>query len=104
MTVPATVCRRASRKCEPLCSPLDPGMIVAPVEPPDGFDKARLAAFVARTHEVAAADVPVEVHALRGGLMAAVARVVAQVPDGSGRLRSFAFVAKRLDGALRREA
>jgi hypothetical protein len=48
--------------------------------------------------------VQVEIQALRGGLMAAVARVVAQIPDPSGRPRSFTFVVKRLDGALRREA
>ena len=70
-----------------------------------GLDRRRLAAFASRLRgeHVDARDL--EVQPLRGGLeAAAVARVAAHFRDGTGRLRSFTFVAKRLDDSARREA
>jgi hypothetical protein len=77
--------------------------------PPPGFDEARLRAFAARRFggAVGAAPERLEVRPLRGGLMAAIARVTARFAvAGGGRVRerTAGFVCKRLEGDQRREA
>ena len=69
------------------------------------LNAATLTAFVARTQDVQAASVSLDVQSMRGGLEAAiVARVGARWTTPSGRSGSTSFVVKRLDGPAQREA